>query len=106
MKTEAPSSLLQELMAAQEQLASADDPEGIAAAFEASVNTVPPLDATRACAWSLQDHLQITGAPMLDLTGEPDEEWQSGGANNDEAGPSGGGGYTVKEEDFDVFNDR
>ena len=93
-------------MAAQEQLASADDPEGIAAAFEASVNTVPPLDATRACEWSLQDHLQITGAPMLDLTGEPDEEWHSGDdANNDEVGPNGGG-YTVKEEEFDVFNDR
>ena len=96
------------MMAAQQQLASEDDPEGIAAAFEASVNTIPPLDTSRACSWSLQDHLEITGAPLLDLTGDED-----GGANDDEtrpsdgdggAGPGGGGGYTVKEEDFDVFN--
>ena len=47
----------------------------------------------------LQDHLQITRAPMVDVNGDED------GANDDEAGPSGGGGgYTVKEEDFDVFN--
>ena len=87
-------------MAAQEQLASADDPEGIAAAFEASVNTVPPLDARRACEWSLHDHLQITGAPLLDLTGNGD-----GGTNDDKVGPSvDGGGYTVKEEDYVIFN--
>ena len=73
------------------------------------MNTVLPLNAARACAWSLHDHLLITGAPLLDLTDD------DGGANNDEAGPSGGGGddedgsgggYTVKEEDYDVFNYR
>ena len=57
-----------------------------------------------ACEWPLQDHLQISGAPLLDLTGN---EAGPSGANNDEAGPSGwGSGDTVKEEDFDVFNDR
>ena len=74
-------------MAAQQQLASDDDPEGIAATFEASVNTVPPLQAARACEWSLHDHLRITGAPLLDLM-DDDNGGFTGGANDDEAGPA------------------
>ena len=78
------------------------------------MNTVPPLDARRVCEWSLHDHIQITGAPLVNLTGgaNDDEAGPSGSGGggkkedgDDEAGPSGGGsgGYTVKEEDYDAF---
>ena len=58
----------------------------------ASMNIVLPLDASRACAWLLQDHIAITRAPMLDLTGEGDDDSFSSGTNDDEVGPNGTGG--------------
>ena len=56
------------------------------------MNIVLPLDASRACAWLLQDHIAITRAPMLDLTGEGDDDSFSSGTNDDEVGPNGTGG--------------
>ena len=80
------------------------DPEGIpglAAVLQESMNDVLPLAEADARAWFLRDHVEITGAPFLDLTGD------AGPSNVKDVGKDeADGGATVKDEplDFDVFD--
>ena len=100
MKTE-----YEDLSAAQEMLSDPDaDPEGIpglAAVLQESINDVLPLAEADACAWSLRDQVEMTGAPFVDLTGDAGPS-----GVKDEGEDKADGGATVKDEplDFGVFD--
>ena len=91
------------LVAFQQAHATADDPEGVAPAIEASRNTMQPMSDRDASAWSVQQHLMDTGAPLIDLGDDSDSDFDFGpGANDDEAGSSNPPDGGVKKEK-DVF---
>ena len=71
-----------------------------------SINRIPVPDAPAlaeadACAWSLRDHVKMTGAPFLDLTGDVGPS-----GVKDEGEDKADGVATVKVEplDFCVFD--
>ena len=75
--------------------------------MQESLNDVLPLDEKGACAWSLRDHTEITGAPFLDLTTGDDHEAGPSRVKyeKEEVKQEADDGVAVKDEplDFTVF---
>ena len=70
MKTE-----YEHLIGAEEMLfdpaADLDGCPGLAVVLQESMNNIPMMDEANAFTWSLQDHVQMTGAAFFDLTTSP-----------------------------------